>query len=65
MKLRRWLLAGLIGLSLTSPAGVWEQEDRSNYNDKIAPLSVLLRGAKERAQENGDIENLCLLLSID
>jgi hypothetical protein len=28
MKLRRWLLAGLIGLSLTSPADVWEQEDR-------------------------------------
>ncbi|MDB4653626.1 hypothetical protein OAE35_01850 [Synechococcus sp. AH-551-E02] len=64
MKLRRWLLAGLIGLSLTSPAGAWEQDDRSNYNNKMALLGVLLDGAKERAQDNGDIETLCLLLSI-
>jgi hypothetical protein len=64
MKLRRWLLPGLIGLSLTSPAGAWEQDDRSNYNNKMALLGVLLEGAKERAQDNGDIETLCLLLSI-
>ena len=64
MKLRRWLLTGLIGLSLTSPAGAWEQDDRSNYNNKMALLGVLLDGAKERAQDNGDIETLCLLLSI-
>ena len=41
-----------------------EQDDRSNYNNKMALLSVLLEGAKERAQDNGDIETLCLLLSI-
>ena len=64
MKLRRWLLTGLIGLSLTSPAGAWEQDDRSNYNNKMVLLGVLLDGAKERAQDNGDIETLCLLLSI-
>ena len=64
MKLSRWLLTGLIGLSLTSPAGAWEQDDRSNYNNKMALLGVLLEGAKERAQDNGDIETLCLLLSI-
>ena len=29
-----------------------------------ALLGVLLDGAKERAQDNGDIETLCLLLSI-
>ena len=58
MKLRRWLLTGLIGLSLTSPAGAWEQEDRSNYNNKMALLGVLLDGAKERAQDNGDIETI-------
>ena len=28
------------------------------------PFLVLLDGAKERAQDNGDIETLCLLLSI-
>ena len=30
----------------------------------MALLGVLLDGAKERAQENGDIETFCLLLSI-
>lgn len=64
MKLRRWLLTGLIGLSLTSPAGAWEKDDRSNYNNKMALLDVLLEGAKERTQDNGDIETLCLLLSV-
>ena len=58
MKLRRWLLTELISLSLTSPAGAWEQDDRSNYNNKMAPLGVLLDGAKERAQDNGDIETI-------
>ena len=64
MKLSRWLLTGLIGLSLTSPTGAWEQDDRSNYNNKMALLGVLLDGAKERVQDNGDIETLCLLLGI-
>ena len=64
MKLRRWLLAGLFGLGLTSSAGALEQDDRSNYNNKMALLGGLLEGAKDRAQNNGDIENLCLLLSI-
>ena len=64
MKLSRWLLTGLIGLIVTSPAGAWEQDDRSNYNNKMALLGVLLEGAKERAQVRGDIETLCLLLSI-
>ena len=64
MKLRRWLLTGLIGLIVTSPAGAWEQDDRINYNNKMALLGVLLEGVNQRAQENGDIETLCLLLSI-
>ena len=64
MKLRCWLLAGLIGLGLTTPAHAWGQEDRSNYNNKMALLGVLLEGAKERAQDHGDIETLCLLLDI-
>ena len=64
MKVVCWLLTGFIGLSLTTTAGAWEQGDRSNYNNKMALLGVLLEGAKQRAQENGDIETLCLLLSI-
>ena len=64
MNLRCWLLAGFIGLSLTTPAVAWEQDDRNNYNNKMALLGVLLEGAKERAQERGDVETLCLLLSI-
>ena len=64
MKLRCWLLAGFIGLGLTTPVHAWGQEDRSNYNNKMALLGVLLEGAKERAQVRGDIETLCLLLSI-
>ena len=64
MKLRCLLLAGFIGLSLTTPVHAWGQEDRSDYNNKMALLGVLLEGAKERAQDHGDIETLCLLLSI-
>jgi hypothetical protein len=64
MKLRRWLLTGLVGMIVTSPAGAWEQDDRSNYNNKMALLGVLPEGAKQRAQENGDIETICLLLSV-
>jgi hypothetical protein len=64
MKFIYWLLTGLIGLSLTSAACAWEQEDRNNYNNKMALLGVLMEGAKQRAQERGDIETLCLLLSI-
>ena len=64
MKVVYWLLTGLIGLSLTTAAGAWEVGDRSNYNNKMALLGVLLEGAKERAQVRGDIETLCLLLSI-
>ena len=64
MKVVCWLLTGFIGLSLTTAAGAWEQGDRSNYNNKMALLGVLFEGAKERAQVRGDIETLCLLLSI-
>ena len=58
------LRAGFIGLGLTTPAHAWGQEDRNNYNNKMALLGVLLEGAKERAQDHGDIETLCLLLGI-
>ena len=64
MKLRCWLLVGFIGLSLTTPASASDQDDRNHYNNKMALLGVLLEGAKERAQERGDVQTLCLLLSI-
>ena len=64
MKVVCWLLTGFIGLSLTTAAGAWEVGDRSNYNNKMALLGVLLEGAKDRAQVRGDIETLCILLSI-
>jgi hypothetical protein len=64
MKVVCWLLTGFIGLSLTTAAGAWAQGDRSNYNNKMAFLGVLLEGAKDRAQVRGDTETLCLLLSI-
>ena len=63
MKVVCCLLTGFIGLSLTTAAGAWKQGDRSNYNNKMALLGMLLEGAKERAQVRGDIETLCLLLS--
>jgi hypothetical protein len=49
MKVVCWLLTGFIGLSSTTAAGAWEQGDRSNYNNKIALLGVLIEGARERA----------------
>ena len=64
MKVVFRLLTGYIGLSLTTAAGAWEQGNRSNYNNKMALLGVLLEGAKDRAQVRGDIETLCVLLSI-
>ena len=64
MKLRCWLLAGLLGVSLTTPAHALGQEDRSNYNNKMALLEVLLEGALERAEDHGDIKTFCLLLGI-
>jgi hypothetical protein len=64
MKVVCWLLTGFIGLSLTTAAGAWEVGDRSNYNNTMALIGVLLEEAKERAQVRGDIETLCLLLSI-
>jgi hypothetical protein len=66
MKVVCWLLTGFIGLSLTTAAGAgaWEVGDRSNYNNKMALLGVLLEGAKEHAQVRGEIGTLCLLLSI-
>ena len=45
MKLRCWLLAGLIGLGLTTPAHAWGQEDRNNYwHQHIREDSIVVSG---------------------
>jgi hypothetical protein len=59
-------LAGLLFTALTtlSPAQAWQEGDRQAYNNKMALLKVLLDGAKHRASDSGDLETLCLLMSI-
>ena len=59
-----WLVAPLISLLLQMPAMAWEEGDRQAYNNKMALLKVLLEGAKDRAADHGDLETLCLLMSI-
>lgn len=60
--------AGLMGmaLSLGTPIEVhaWEANDRQLYNNKMALLQVIRDGAGQRAAQSGDMETLCLVLSI-
>ena len=42
----------------------WQLDDRQAYNNKMALLGVMLEGAQKRAMESGDLETLCLLISI-
>ena len=55
--------AVLLGL-MVSPALAWEEGDRQAYNNKMSLLKVLVDGAKDRASNSGDLETLCLLMSI-
>ena len=59
-----WLVATLISLLLQMPAMAWEEGDRQAYNNKMALLKVLVDGAKDRATLSGDLETLCILMSI-
>ena len=60
------VLAGFLftALSMLSPANAWQEGNRQAYNNKMALLKVLLDGAKHRATKSGDLETLCLLMSI-
>ena len=58
-----WITAVLLGLTV-SPALAWEEGDRQAYNNKMSLLKVLVDGAKDRASDSGDLETLCLLMSI-
>ena len=64
MKVITWLIAGLAGLIPATAALAWEDGDRGTYNNKMALLGVMLEGAQRRAMESGDLETLCLLISI-
>ena len=50
--------------TLVTPVQAWEQTERQSYNNKMTLLQVLLDGAKERASNTGDLETLCMLMSI-
>ncbi len=63
----------LIGSSLvltvillgTAPcAWSWQESDEQAYHNKMAVLKVMLEGAQMRAVETGDLETLCLIMSI-
>ena len=51
-------------LSPAAPVQAWEEGDRQAYNNKMSLLKVLVDGAKDRASDRGDLETLCLLMSI-
>ena len=59
------LIALAIGLiTLTLPSQTLAETNRQAYNNKMTLLQVLLDGAKERASDTGDLETLCMLMSI-
>ena len=64
MRVITWLMAGLAGLTPATAAQVWEDGDRGFYNNKMSLLGVMLEGAQRRAVDSGDLETLCLLISI-
>lgn len=64
---RRWLLGLFIAVQIGSfplPVLAWDEGARGLYNNKMALLQVLKDGAAQRAADSGDVETLCLLLSI-
>ena len=64
MRLRTWLIVPCIIVLLVAPAGAWEESNRQAYNNKMSLLKVLLDGAKQRVTDTGDLETLCMLMSI-
>lgn len=51
-------------VSISAPVSAWQVSDREAYNNKMALLSVILEGAKQRAVETDDLQTLCLVMSI-
>ena len=56
------LVMAMAGFS--APVSAWQVSDRQAYNNKMALLTVILEGAKQRAVEADDLETLCLVMSI-
>ena len=54
----------LLSLVVTTPVLAWDAAYREAYNNKMALLRVLLDGAQHRASESGDLQTLCMLMSI-
>ena len=64
MKPCAWIAGLAIAAFPLQPALAWQEGDRQAYNNKMALLKVLVEGAKQRATASGDLETLCLLMSI-
>ena len=62
MRVLTGLFAGLIVGTISPASFAWENDDRAEYNNKMALLGVLLEGAYQRA--GGDLQTLCLLIGI-
>ena len=58
------LMLMLLGFVLNTPVLAWDESNRADYNNKMALLRVLLDGAQHRASESGDVQTLCMLMSI-
>ena len=58
------LMLMLLGFVLNTPVLAWDESNRAVYNNKMALLRVLLDGAQHRASESGDVQTLCMLMSI-
>ena len=58
------LMLMLMGFVLNTPVLAWDESDRTAYNNKMALLRVLLDGAQHRASASGDVQTLCMLMSI-
>ena len=58
------LMLMLLGFVLNTPVLAWDESNRAAYNNKMAQLRVLLDGAQHRASESGDVQTLCMLMSI-
>ena len=56
------LVMAMAGFS--APVSAWQVNDRQAYNNRMALLTVILEGAKQRAVETDDLETLCLVMSI-
>jgi hypothetical protein len=58
------LMLMLLGFVLNTPVLAWDESNRATYNNKMALLRVLLDGAQHRASASGDVQTLCMLMSI-